>query len=160
MNGLFFTLLLLVGTLLTALVAGLLFTFAVIVMPGIRTLGDREFVRSFQEMDGIIQRNHPLFVLVWGGSALFVLLAAVFGTGQIMLVAAAAAYFLGVQLPTVVVNVPLNNAVQRIDTQTAGDEALGEARRVFESRWNRWNQLRTVVAIAVTAALLLVMVNL
>ena len=45
------------ATLLCALVAGFLFAFAVIVMPGIGRLPDREFVRAFQEMDGIIQRG-------------------------------------------------------------------------------------------------------
>ena len=43
-----------------SLVAGFLFAFAVVVMPGIRHLGDREFLLAFQEMDGVIQRGQPL----------------------------------------------------------------------------------------------------
>lgn len=47
MTGTIFTVVLLTATLFTALVAGLLFAFALITMPGIRKLGDREFIRAF-----------------------------------------------------------------------------------------------------------------
>ena len=39
---------LIVATFLCTLVAGFVFAFAVVVMPGIRTLGDCEFLRAFQ----------------------------------------------------------------------------------------------------------------
>lgn len=163
MHGVFL-ILLITGTLLTALVAGLLFTFALIVMPGIRSLGDREYVRAFQEMDGIIQRKHPLFVLVWGGSTLLLLLSALFGIWVLdgivstLLPAAAAIYILGVQLPTGMVNLPLNNSLQKIDVETADEEAISVSRREFESRWTRWNLLRTGAAVGVTAGLLFVLI--
>ena len=50
-----FTISLLISILLCSLVAGLLFGFAVVVMPGIAKLSDREFLMSFKNMDGIIQ---------------------------------------------------------------------------------------------------------
>jgi uncharacterized membrane protein len=53
----------------------------------------------------------------------------------------------------VVINVPLNNALQRVDTRNAPDEKVIAARHDFEARWNRWNRRRTVIATAVTAAL-------
>ena len=58
----------LVAAALCALVAGLLFTFAVVAMPGLAKLSDREFIRAFQVMDGVIQDRQPLFVVVWVGS--------------------------------------------------------------------------------------------
>jgi uncharacterized membrane protein len=158
-----FTIALVCATLLTALVTGLLFGFALIVMPGIRKLGDREFVRAFQVMDGIIQNNHPLFVLVWGGSALLLLISAVLGFRALSpalwtaLIAATAGYFIGVQVPTMVVNVPLNNALQTANTVSADDEAMGNARRAFESRWNRWNRSRALTGAGVTTVLLVVL---
>jgi uncharacterized membrane protein len=163
MTGTMFTVVLLTATLFTALVAGLLFAFALITMPGIRKLGDREFIRAFQVMDGIIQNNHPLFILVWGGSALLLLVAVALGSRDlspalwIALTTATGAYLLGVQLPTVTINVPLNNALQGIDVKTATKEEIRSARLTFEERWNRWNRRRTVVASVVTAALLLVL---
>ena len=43
-----FQIVLILATLLCSLVAGFLFAFAIIVMPGIKTLNDREFIRAFQ----------------------------------------------------------------------------------------------------------------
>ena len=112
-----FSALLLGATLLTALVAGLLFAYAVITMPGIGKLGDREFVRAFQVMDRIIQNSHPLFILTWVGSGLLLLGSVVLGVGLLpralwsALIVATVAYFVGVQLPTLLINVPLNNAL-------------------------------------------------
>jgi uncharacterized membrane protein len=151
------------ATLLTALVAGLLFAFAVITMPGIGTLADREFVRAFQVMDRIIQNNHPLFILTWVGSALLLLGSVFLGVGVLppalwsALIAATVAYFVGVQLPTLLINVPLNNALQEVDVELASVETVRAARRSFEQKWNRWNRRRTVVATAVTVVLLLLL---
>ena len=61
-----FQLVLIVATFLCSLVAGFVFAFAVVVMPGIATLGDGEFLRAFQTMDRVIQNNQPLFH-VWSG---------------------------------------------------------------------------------------------
>ena len=78
-STLLFALLLILATLLCALVAGLLFAFAVVTMPGIRRLSDREFIRAFQVMDDVIQKNQPIFMLVWLGSAALMLVATVWG---------------------------------------------------------------------------------
>lgn len=158
-----FTLTLGVATLLTALVAGLLFAFAVVVMPGIARLDDRAFVRAFQEVDGIIQAGHSLFMAAWVGSVLALLAAAALGFSDLgwaeraMLGAAVALYVLGVQVPTVAVNVPLNNALQRVDTAVSDAAVLREARVRFEARWNRWNVARTALSVATVVLLLVVL---
>ena len=54
---------------LCALVAGFLFAFAVVVVPGNKRLTDRGFILAFQVMDGIIQEGQPAFTAVWVGSA-------------------------------------------------------------------------------------------
>lgn len=160
----FYTGSLLLSALLCTLTAGLLFTFAVVVMPGIRSLPDREFLASFAAMDRIIQQNEPRFILVWVGSVL-VLVAAAYagfasldGASRFIPVGAAALYILGVQLPTVTVNVPLNNRLQALDLDGLSQDALEAERAAFETRWNAWNGFRTVVA-CVTAAVLLALVT-
>ena len=52
------------ATFLCSLVAGFMFAFSVVVMPGIKSLNDREFIKAFQVMDRIIQNNQPIFILV------------------------------------------------------------------------------------------------
>ena len=154
---------LLTAAFLCSLLAGFLFAFAVVVMPGIRRLPDREFLRAFQEVDGVIQRGSPLFFVVWVGSTLSVVVAAGIGfvTGEgvtrWLLAAMAIAHVVGVQLPTMRINVPLNNALQATDLDTLDDAALADAREAFEPRWNRWNVARTWVASAVAAGLLLML---
>ena len=56
-----------------SLVTGFIFTYAVVVMPGLSKLNDKEFIRAFQVTDGIIQNNQPLFMLTWVGSIISIL---------------------------------------------------------------------------------------
>jgi len=63
-----FPLVVLVAAALCGLVAGFLFGFAVVSMPGLENLSDREFIRAFQVMDRVIQDRQPLFMVVWVGS--------------------------------------------------------------------------------------------
>ena len=155
--------LLIFATLTTLLVTGLLLTFALLVMPGLGQLDDRSFLQGFQEIDLIIQRGHPVFMVVWLGSvlSLFVVSFMAFnqlqGAAQGLLVTAAVLYVLGVQVPTVRGNVPLNNNLQKLELATLSEPELAEAREAFEPAWNRFNLFRTFICLGV-AILLIVMV--
>ena len=113
----------------------------------------------------MIQRGSPVFGLVWAGSVVAVLAGVAMAVGQVsgadrvLLGLAAAGYLLGVQLPTLVVNVPLNNELQALDIGAADDASRRSARERFESRWNRWNAIRTVVGVLVSAMLLAVLIR-
>jgi uncharacterized membrane protein len=128
-----FSVVLVVATFLCSLIAGFLFAFAVVVMPGIRNLDDRDFIRAFQVIDRVIQNNQPVFVFVWVGSVLALAAAAglgiwgLRGTDRLLVIAAALVYFLGVQWPTVSINIPLNKAIQRLDPATMDDAARARA---------------------------------
>ena len=107
-----FQIALLLATFLCSLVAGLLFAFALVVIPGIRSLNDREFIRAFQVMDRVIQNNQPVFMLVWVGSVVSLVSSAVLGTGQLdvferlLLLLVVLSYFLCIYLPTIAINIP------------------------------------------------------
>lgn len=154
--------LLLTATLTTLLVTGLLLTFALLVMPGLGRLEDPAFLRGFQEIDLIIQRGHPVFVLVWLGSILSLVAATVMGFGQlegwarILLAAATVLYLLGVQLPTFRGNVPLNNQLQTLDLKSMNEPELADARQAFEPAWNRLNVFRTYISVVVSILLIVV----
>jgi uncharacterized membrane protein len=148
---------------LCALVAGLLFAFAVVVMPGIRSLDDGAYIRAFQAIDRVIQNSQPLFVIVWVGSVLAVIAAAVLGmwalsgADRLLIVGAALLYLLCVQLPTVTINVPMNNELQKLDPDSMNDTTRKRAREAFEPRWNRWNAIRTVCASVTSIVLMLLL---
>lgn len=161
-----FELTLIVAALLCSLVAGFVFAFAIVVMPGIRQLKDRDFLRAFKNIDGVIQNSQAVFMLVWVGSVLSLLIATVLGlwhlqgTDRFLLLIATAAYLVGVQAPTLTINVPLNNQLQVVDLEAAEDTEIRTARRAFEPRWTRWNTIRTAVATLVSLVLLVLLLRL
>ncbi|WP_293166256.1 DUF1772 domain-containing protein [Okeania sp. SIO2C9] len=156
----------LLATLLCSLVAGFVLAFAVVVMPGIKTLSDREFIRAFQVMDGIIQNNQPIFVLVWVGSIVSLVASVVLGIGQLegaerwLIISAVFAYLLVVQLPTFTINIPLNNKLQMLNVDDLDETAQKAARMDFEPRWLLWNSIRTTFACLVSSLLIILLLRL
>jgi uncharacterized membrane protein len=154
---------LLLSIVFCSLVAGLLFGFAIVVMPGIAKLTDKEYLLAFKHMDGVIQNNQPLFVLVWAGSILSVIATLVLGimnlrgVGLYLLTGGTLLYLIGVQLPTFRFNIPLNNELQNLDVEELEDDQAKSSRVEFETPWNRWNRIRTVNAIIAVTLLLFVL---
>ena len=74
--------------------------------------------------------------------------------GSWLLIACTLAYLFGVQLPTITINVPLNNGLQALDVDALDEAALQRARAVFEGRWNRWNAIRTVLSCLISVVLI------
>jgi uncharacterized membrane protein len=157
---------LILATFLCSLVAGFLFAFAVVAMPGIRSLDDREFIRAFQVMDRIIQNNQPIFVFMWVGSVVALVTSAGLGIGQLddagclLIICAALAYLLGVQLPTFIINIPLNNKLQTLDVDAMNETTQKAARKDFEPRWNLWNSIRAAFASLASALLIILLLRL
>ena len=148
-----------------SLVAGLVFTFAIIVMPGLSTLDDRGYLQGFKALDGVIQRGQPLFALTWLGSTIAIVAAAALGFGQLeglerlLLIKSAVLYLITVQLPTFVINIPLNNRLRDTNLDEADESTLASMRQEFESRWTFSNSFRTVAAIVCVLMLLFVLLR-
>ena len=161
-----FQIVLILATFLCSLVAGFLFAFALVVMPGIKSLNDREFIRAFQVMDGVIQNNQPIFVFVWVGSVVALVASVVLGIGQLdvagrlLIIFAVISYVICVQLPTVIINIPLNNRLKTMDIDAMNEISQKAARKVFEPRWNLWNSIRTTFASLASALLIILLFRL
>ena len=146
-----------------SLVTGFIFTYAVVVMPGLSKLNDKEFIRAFQVTDGIIQNNQPLFMLTWVGSIIAILssiiIAIVFvGISETwLIVLVGVVYLLGVQGITISIHIPLNNHLQQVNIDELNAERLSEERIKFESKWNNFNIIRTIIAFSVSVILLLIL---
>ena len=157
---------LVLSTLMCSLVAGLLFAYAIVVMPGLKNLDDKSFIRAFQVTDRIIQDNHPLFLLVWLGSAVSIVVFAVSGFGKLagidfyLMLFASVGYIIGVQIPTIVIHLPLNNRLQKVDVDSSNEEDLKVVRIEFENRWNRSNEIRTFIACSVSLVLIVLALKL
>tara|TARA_B100000003_G_scaffold190940_1_gene189394 strand:+ start:385 stop:879 length:495 start_codon:yes stop_codon:yes gene_type:complete len=146
-----------------SLVTGFIFTYAVVVMPGLSTLNDKEFIRAFQVTDGIIQNNQPLFMLTWVGSIIAILssiiIAIVFvGISETwLIVLVGVVYLLGVQGITISIHIPLNNHLQQVNIDELNAQKLSEERIMFEKKWNNFNIIRTMIAFSVSVILLLIL---
>ena len=152
---------LIVSTLLCALVTGFIFTYAVVVMPGFAKLDDRDFIHAFQMTDGVIQNNQPLFMLAWVGSIVSVVATMILGfiehhgIERWTVIAIGFVYLIGVQGITIRVHLPLNNRLQRLEIDEMDPESLSKERNKFETRWNYFNNIRTLIAFAVSFSLML-----
>ena len=156
----FFTVVLLVATLLCGLVTGIVLTYNIVVMPGLSRLDDREFIRAFQATHKIIQDRQMTFILVWLGSIFLV--ACTMGTALLslngilkwLIIVAGAIYLRGVQGITILVHLPLNDRIQRVKVDQVDDETVHEQRLIFEAKWNFFNRVRTALGLCATSMFL------
>ena len=152
---------LLFSTLLCSLVTGFILTYAVVVMPGLSKLDDKEFIKAFQVTDGIIQNNQPIFILIWVGSIISVvstIIISIFTLGLLegwKIIFVSLVYLIGVQAITIIIHLPLNRRIQKIDINSTSSQSLNEERKNFETKWNYFNNIRTVIAFLVTLFFLL-----
>lgn len=150
-------LVLLAATVTTGLVAGLLYVFAHAVMPGLGTADDRLLVTAFQRIDAAIA--NPWMMATFLGSPVLTAAALVINLGvdlagdraAVPWLVSALILVLATVLVTASVHLPLNRALHEVDTADPAATAAG--RRVFETRWVRWNVVRTVTSTASLTAL-------
>lgn len=148
---------LVLATALTALMAGLFFAYSVSVSPGLGKLSAPEFIKAMQSINRAIQ--NPLFFTGFFGAPLLLAVASYqqYGGRPLAfgcLLAAALLYGCGVLGVTVLANVPLNNQLDAFDASAATVEKAREMKAHFETRWNFWNNVRTLASLlAILAAI-------
>ena len=138
---------------LTALSAGLLFSFSVAVNGGLHRLKDSEYVAAMQSINIVIV--NPVFLLTFFGPVILLPLAAFLhfniSSAQFALLAAASVLYLVFTIGvTAGGNVPLNNRLARVDLSRASGEEVTQARAQFERPWNRLHAVRTIASFAAT----------
>ncbi|MDL4776538.1 MULTISPECIES: DUF1772 domain-containing protein [Thermomonosporaceae] len=133
--------------LMAAGMAGTFFAFSVGVMPGLNATRATSAIAAMQAINQRIQ--NPLFL---GAFMLAPVLAVIAGVllltaGQksaaLLFFAAAAVYFVGAFMPTVVVNVPMNNDLDAVKVPSDLAEAAG-IWSDYSGRWTLWNGVRAL----------------
>ena len=149
--------------LLSALVTGFILTYAIVIMPGLSNLDDKEFIKAFQVTDRIIQNNQPIFILIWIGSIVSVLstiITSILCLGILdawLIIFVGFVYLLVVQGITILIHLPLNKNIQNIDINSYNFQTLSKERKTFETKWNYFNNIRTVVGFFVVLIFLLIL---
>ena len=157
----FFYFFLFLSILSCSLVTGFIFTYAIIVMPGLSKLSDKEFLKAFQATDAVIQNRQRIFMLIWVGSIMSVLSLLLISIAYVglsetwLIVLVTLIYLLGVQGITILIHLPLNNQIQKLNLEKLKDENLKNERLNFETKWNFFNNIRTTIAFFVSLTLLI-----
>ena len=154
---------LIISALSCGLVTGFILTYAIVVMPGLSKLTDRNFLRAFQVTDEIIQNNQPLFMLIWVSSIISVITTIVtsivyvgFSDASLTLIVCFI-YLVGVQGVTVIIHIPLNNHLQKLQVDKLDDRTANHERSVFEAKWNKFNYIRSSISFFVCLAFLVIL---
>jgi uncharacterized membrane protein len=128
--------------------AGLFFIFSVCIMGALARLPAEQGIAAMQVINVVIL--NPWFLLAFMGTAVLslILVAGGFiygGPARFYLIAGGLLFLGGVILVTMIVNVPMNNALEALQP---GSE---EAARLWSSTtlvdWVRWNHVRTLASI-------------
>ena len=157
----FFYFFLFLSILSCSLVTGFIFTYAIIVMPGLSKLSNKEFLKAFQATDAVIQNKQPIFMVIWVGSIVSVLSLILISIVYVglsetwLIVLVALIYLMGVQGITILIHLPLNNQIQKLNLEKLNDENLRKERLNFENKWNFFNNIRTTIAFFVSLTLLI-----
>ena len=142
-------------------VGGFIFTYSIVVMPGLSNLNDKDFLKAFQVTDAVIQNNQPLFMFTWIGSIVAILTTIVASLLTVglseswIIILVGATYLVGVQGITVAIHIPLNNHIQKLNIEELNDKTLADERLNLETKWNFFNEIRTGIAISVSLLMLI-----
>jgi uncharacterized membrane protein len=106
-------------------------------MPGLSKLDDKAFIKAFQVTDRIIQNNQPIFILIWLGliiSVFSTIIVSIFSLGILeawLIIFTSVVYFLGVQVITIIIHLPLNRRIQNIDINSNSSQTFSDERKNF-----------------------------
>lgn len=148
---------------LAGLHAGLLYDFAIDVVPSMRKLKAKAHIEMFQAIDKTI--TNALFFPSFFGPIVLLPLAAFLFRGEPQfpwLVAAAIIQIVGCNGVTVARHLPLNAELAKIDTHKISDAEAEKVRLEFQgpgSKWTRFHAVRTLAGIAATTLVFIVAVS-
>lgn len=143
--------LLITTTLVTGLSAGLFYAWAVSVIPGTKRVTDLAYIEVMQSINRAIL--NPWFLVIFIGPLLLIGLSAYsqFKAGNIdvfaLLLAAGLTYLIGTFGVTAFGNVPLNDALDKVQWQDFDAQSLFNIRNNYELKWNRLHTVRTLFSI-------------
>ena len=145
----------------SGLIAGAFFAFSAFIMRALGKLPAHEGIAAMQSINIVV--INPWFMIVFLGTVVTSLVLAVMSVmnwshaGSGYLLAGCLLYIVGTFLVTMVLNVPLNNAIAAADPASADGAAVW---RNYLTNWTLWNTVRTVASTLAMAAFILGLVSL
>jgi uncharacterized membrane protein len=142
------TILLILTTLFSGLMAGLFYSWSISVTPGLAKIGDENYLKAFQSMNRAI--INPVFLIVFMGLVIMLLMLTYLyynspaPSQSWFIISAMVIYLLGVMAVTIFGNIPMNNTLEVLQIETINHEQMTSFRLGFESKWNKLNMIRTI----------------
>lgn len=137
----------------SGILGGLFFSWSNLVMPALGRIPATAGIAAMNAGNEAVY--NPLFMLFFMGMPLLSAVLAIFaGTnlgqpGSLAIIAGAVLIIVGMFGVTMFANVPMNEALARLDP---GSAAAAEYWQIVLDRWTVWNHVRTVASIAAAAA--------
>ncbi len=144
---------LIIAALSSGLLAGVYFAFSTFVMQSFARLPVDQGIAAMQSINVTIVRSPFIAVFMLAAAlSLFIAVMAIInwrGGASVMMLAGAALYIVASFLSTIVFNVPLNDALAKVDGHTAEAAQLWST---YLSDWVQWNHVRTVASLLAACA--------
>lgn len=154
-----FKITLFITVLLTALIAGFFYAYSCSVNAGLGRLMDEEYLKAMQSINKAVL--NPLFFMSFMGTLVMLPVSTLMwfqmegaSVGFYFLIVASALYIFGVFAVTGMGNVPLNEALDKFNLNTASVQQIKSMRLLFEAPWNRLHAIRTWANLAAFMCLL------
>lgn len=151
------TIVLILTTLTTALIAGLFYGYSCSVNIGLGRLSDREYLAAMQSINVAIL--NPLFFLSFMGTLFLLPASCYLNYGRpafMVLLLAMLVYLIGVFGVTILGNVPLNDALAKFNVTGASVSEIANQRTRFEEPWNKLHTIRTIAAVVSVVLMIIV----
>ncbi len=133
--------------LLNGAIFGFFYAWVCSTMWGLDALPPETAIAAMQAMNASVR--NAVFAPAFFGTGPVLLMTAAWAWGRgsgraaALFAAAGAVYLLGAVLPTALINVPMNEALARVDPGGAQAAAVWAA---YSPRWQAWNLARTVAS--------------
>lgn len=152
MNTDLFTLLVLGTGIAAALVAGIFYAFSTFIMGALAKIEPAKGIAAMQSINIVV--INPWAMGAFFGTALAAILIggwSLMGATSPLVLGGGLLYLIGTIGVTVVCNVPMNNALERLPADDAGSV---EYWTHYCRRWTFWNSVRTVAALGASGMLI------
>ncbi|MBD6616362.1 DUF1772 domain-containing protein [Komarekiella sp. 'clone 1'] len=135
------------------LMAGVFFAFSTFVMNALARLQPAQGIAAMQSIN--IAAINPLFMTVLFGTAAACILLVIFSLlrwhqpGAAYLLLGSLLYIVGTLGVTIVFNVPLNDALAKVEPDSTIGQSLWSS---YLTNWTIWNHIRTAAALVAAAS--------
>lgn len=142
------TIILILTTLSSGLMAGLFYSWSISVTPGLAKVNDENYLKAFQSMNRAIL--NPVFLIIFMGLVILLILLSYLSYNSTepaqfwYILSATVLYIAGVIVVTIFGNVPMNNKLEVLQIESINLEQMASFRLGFENKWNKLNMIRTI----------------